>query len=70
MGKDAAKTLERLTDLRRQFLEPLIAKHRGRVVKLMGHAHDLERKRFRLGDHSIRRQFVLYLIEAGRDGYR
>ncbi|MEM1289747.1 MAG: adenylate/guanylate cyclase domain-containing protein [Pseudomonadota bacterium] len=36
MGADEAGTLQRLTDLRREFLEPLIAEHRGRVVKLMG----------------------------------
>jgi adenylate cyclase len=36
MGVDEAGTLERLTELRREVLEPLIATHRGRVVKLMG----------------------------------
>ena len=36
MGKDEAGTLRRLTELRQQVLEPLIAEHRGRVVKLMG----------------------------------
>jgi len=36
MGKDEAETLQRLTNLRQRFLEPLIAKHRGRIVKLMG----------------------------------
>jgi adenylate cyclase len=36
MGADEAGTLRRLTDLRRDFLEPLIDEHRGRVVKLMG----------------------------------
>ncbi len=36
MGDDEAGTLRRLTELREQFLEPLIAEHRGRVVKLMG----------------------------------
>ena len=36
MGGDEAGTLRRLTVLREQVLEPLIAKHRGRVVKLMG----------------------------------
>jgi adenylate cyclase len=36
MGADEAGTLRRLTDLRREFLEPLIDKHHGRVVKLMG----------------------------------
>ena len=36
MGADEAGTLERLTTLREQVLEPLIAEHRGRVVKLMG----------------------------------
>ncbi len=36
MGADEAGTLRRLTDLRRQVLEPLIAEHHGRVVKLMG----------------------------------
>ncbi len=36
MGDDEAGTLRRLTELREQVLEPLIAEHRGRVVKLMG----------------------------------
>ena len=36
MGRDEAGTLARLTALRQDFLEPLIAEHRGRVVKLMG----------------------------------
>ena len=36
MGTDEAGTLRRLTDLRQQFLEPLIDEHHGRVVKLMG----------------------------------
>jgi len=36
MGEDEAGTLRRLTDLRRRVLEPLIAEHHGRVVKLMG----------------------------------
>ncbi len=36
MGDDEAGTLRRLTELREQFLEPLIAEHGGRVVKLMG----------------------------------
>jgi TolB-like protein/class 3 adenylate cyclase/Tfp pilus assembly protein PilF len=36
MGADEAGTLRRLTDLRREFLEPLITEHRGRIVKLMG----------------------------------
>ena len=36
MGEDEAGTLQRLTELRQEFLEPLIADHRGRVVKLMG----------------------------------
>ncbi len=36
MGDDEAGTLRRLTELRKQILEPLIAKHRGRIVKLMG----------------------------------
>ena len=36
MGADEAGTLRRLTDLRQDFLEPLIDEHRGRVVKLMG----------------------------------
>ena len=36
MGYDEAGTLRRLTELREQVLEPLIAEHRGRVVKLMG----------------------------------
>jgi adenylate cyclase len=36
MGIDEAGTLRHLTDLRRDFLEPLIAEHHGRIVKLMG----------------------------------
>ena len=36
MGADETGTLERLKILRTGILEPLIAKHRGRVVKLMG----------------------------------
>lgn len=36
MGEDEAGTLERLTGLRQHVLEPLIADHGGRIVKLMG----------------------------------
>ncbi len=36
MGRDEAGTLQRLTALREEILEPLIAEHTGRVVKLMG----------------------------------
>ena len=36
MSKDEAGTLRRITDLRKQVIEPLIAEHHGRVVKLMG----------------------------------
>ncbi len=36
MGEDEMGTLQRLTGLREGILEPLIADHRGRVVKLMG----------------------------------
>jgi len=36
MEADEAGTLRRLTELRQQVLEPLIAEHHGRVVKLMG----------------------------------
>jgi adenylate cyclase len=36
MGADEVGTLRRLSDLRREFLEPLIGEHHGRVVKLMG----------------------------------
>jgi adenylate cyclase len=36
MGADEAGTLQRLTELRQRVLEPLIAKHHGRIVKLMG----------------------------------
>ncbi|MDX1575979.1 MAG: adenylate/guanylate cyclase domain-containing protein, partial [Kiloniellales bacterium] len=36
MGDDEAGTLRRLTELRQQVLEPLIADHRGRIVKLIG----------------------------------
>ncbi len=36
MAADETGTLRRLTELRRDFLKPLIDKHRGRIVKLMG----------------------------------
>jgi adenylate cyclase len=36
MGVDEAGTLRRLTELRQGVLEPLIAEHNGRIVKLMG----------------------------------
>jgi adenylate cyclase len=36
MGADEAGTLRRFTELREQVLEPLIAGHHGRVVKLIG----------------------------------
>lgn len=36
MGDDEAGTLERLTAIRKQVLEPVITQHRGRIVKLMG----------------------------------
>jgi adenylate cyclase len=36
MGDDEAGTLQRLTALREEILEPLISQHRGRMVKLMG----------------------------------
>jgi adenylate cyclase len=36
MSEDEAGTLGRLTALRRDFLEPLVADHRGRIVKLIG----------------------------------
>jgi TolB-like protein/Flp pilus assembly protein TadD len=36
MGADEAGTLRRLTELRQDVIEPIIAEHRGRVVKLMG----------------------------------
>jgi adenylate cyclase len=36
MGADESGTLRRLTGLRREFLEPLIGEHHGRIVKLMG----------------------------------
>ena len=35
MGEDEAGTLTRLSRLRKERIEPLIAEHRGRVVKLM-----------------------------------
>jgi class 3 adenylate cyclase/TolB-like protein/Flp pilus assembly protein TadD len=34
--RDEAGTLERLKDHRKAFIEPLIAEHQGRIVKLMG----------------------------------
>ena len=36
MGADETGTLQRLTDLRHEIIEPLIDEHHGRVVKLMG----------------------------------
>jgi len=36
MGANEEGTLQRITELRQQVLGPLIAEHRGRVVKLMG----------------------------------
>ncbi len=36
MGTDEAGTLRRLTELRQEILEPLIAEHHGRIVKLTG----------------------------------
>ena len=36
MGADEAGTLHRVTALRSEIIEPLIARHHGRVVKLMG----------------------------------
>ena len=36
VGDDEAGTIARLKALRKEFIEPLIAEHRGRVVKLMG----------------------------------
>ena len=36
MGRDEAGILERLRSCRRELVEPLLAEHRGRLVKLMG----------------------------------
>ncbi|MEM7170321.1 MAG: tetratricopeptide repeat protein [Pseudomonadota bacterium] len=36
MGQDEAGTLARMTALRQDLLMPLVAEHRGRIVKLMG----------------------------------
>ena len=36
IGADEEGTLANLRSLRARFIEPLIAEHRGRVVKLMG----------------------------------
>ncbi len=36
MGEDEMSTIQRLPALREGVLEPFIAEHRGRVVKLMG----------------------------------
>ena len=36
MGQDEAGTLERLEGLKAEILDPLIARHSGRIVKLMG----------------------------------
>jgi class 3 adenylate cyclase len=42
MGVDEAGTLQHLTELRQQVLEPLIAEHHGRVVKLISDGALLE----------------------------
>jgi class 3 adenylate cyclase len=34
--RDEAGTLERLKEHRKSFIEPLVAEHQGRIVKLMG----------------------------------
>ena len=36
MQADEDGTLSRLKHLRQEFIEPLVAEHRGRIVKLMG----------------------------------
>jgi class 3 adenylate cyclase len=36
MGEDEAGTLARLRAVRKELIEPLLAEHRGRIVKLMG----------------------------------
>jgi adenylate cyclase len=36
MGEDEVGTLSALSRIRKDFIEPLVAEHRGRVVKLMG----------------------------------
>ena len=36
MGEDEEGTLSALSRIRKDFIEPLVAEHRGRVVKLMG----------------------------------
>ncbi len=36
MGKDEAGTLQRMNQLRQDLIKPLIAQHRGRLVKLIG----------------------------------
>ena len=36
VGADEAGTIARLRALRKEFIEPLIAEYRGRVVKLVG----------------------------------
>ena len=36
MEWDEAGTLQRLKAHRQEFVEPLVAEHRGRIVKLMG----------------------------------
>jgi class 3 adenylate cyclase len=36
MGEDAMRTIQRLPALREAVPEPLVAEHRGRVVKLAG----------------------------------
>ena len=42
MGDDEAGTLERLKTHRKELFEPLIARHHGRTVKLMGDGTLLE----------------------------
>jgi adenylate cyclase len=45
MGEDDAGTLEVLKTHRREFIEPKIADHHGRLIKLMGDGRVCERVR-------------------------
>ena len=40
MGVDEAGTLSQLKTHRKEIIDPKIAKHRGRIVKLSGRSHD------------------------------
>ena len=71
MGVDQAGTLRRLTELRTSLLEPLIAGHRGRVVKLVEDGLLVEfASVVDAVDCAVAWQSAVAGHEAGRDGDR